>query len=55
MSRRQKEYAYYDKNDNFVDTGTKKELAERLGVKPSTIGYYATPSQRKRTKTAELK
>lgn len=55
MSQREKEYAYYDKNDNFIDIGTKKELAERLGVKPSTIEYYATPSKRKRTKTAGIK
>lgn len=50
-----KEYAYYDRNDNFIDIGTKKELAERLGVKPSTIEHYATPSKRKRTKTAGIK
>lgn len=45
-----KEYAYYDRNDNFIDIGTKKELAERLGVKPGTIEFYCSPSQRKRTK-----
>lgn len=55
MSRRQKEYAYYDRHDNLVDIGTKKELAERMGIKASTIEYYATPSKRKRTKEAGIK
>lgn len=47
MSRRKKIYALY-KGDTFLDVGTKKELAERLGVGTRTIAFYATPSQRKR-------
>lgn len=50
-----KEYAYYDRNDNFIDIGTKKELAERLGVKPETIEFYCSPSQRKRAKNGRIK
>ena len=41
------EYALY-KGDKFIDLGTKKKLAKLLGVKISTITFYATPSYRKR-------
>ncbi|MDN6288866.1 MAG: hypothetical protein L0J63_01100 [Tetragenococcus koreensis] len=50
MSQREKEYAYYDKHDNFVDIGTKEELAALTGVKPETIEFYCSPTYRKRTK-----
>lgn len=47
MSRR-KVYALYH-GDEFVDLGTIVEIANRQGVKPNTIKFYATPSgQRKR-------
>lgn len=37
-----KEYALY-KGDELLAMGTKKEIAEQLGVSASTIGYYGTP------------
>lgn len=50
MGRPCKEYAYYNRKDEFVDIGTKKELAELTGVKTSTIEFYLSPTYRKRTK-----
>lgn len=41
-----KQYALY-RGDEFVDVGTVQELAERHGVKPSTIRIMATPSHHK--------
>ena len=43
-----KEYALY-KGDEIIGTGTVKELAKMLGVKPSTIAYYRTPTYINRT------
>ena len=43
-----KEYALY-KGDELLGVGTKKELAEMLGVSVSTIYYYHTPTYAKRT------
>ena len=40
-----KEYALY-KGDELIGTGTVKELADKFGVKPSTISYYHTPTNR---------
>ena len=37
-----KEYALY-KGEELIAMGTKKEIAEQLGVSASTIGYYGTP------------
>ena len=45
--KRSKEYAVY-KGDDFIDMGTAKELAERLGVKESTIRWYNSPSAQQR-------
>ena len=42
-----KEYAMYQ-GDDFIDIGTAKELAPRLGVKESTIRWYSTPAAQKR-------
>lgn len=36
-------YALY-KGDKFIDLGTKKELAEKMGYNPETIGYFASPT-----------
>lgn len=52
MSRRpyagtQARFALYH-GDDFVDMGTAAEIAERRGVKPATIAYYATPSNMRR-------
>lgn len=41
------EYALYN-GDEFVDIGTKEELAKALNVKPETISFYASPTYRKR-------
>lgn len=43
-----KEYALY-KGEELLAMGTKREIAEQLGVKPSTIGYYGTPVYARRT------
>lgn len=44
---KEKVYAIY-KGDKFIDLGTKKELAEKLNVKPETIGFLTTPIYKKR-------
>lgn len=43
-----KEYALY-KGKELLAVGTKREIAEQLGVSPSTIGYYGTPVYARRT------
>lgn len=43
-----KEYALY-KGEELLAMGTKKEIAEQLGVSASTIGYYGTPVYARRT------
>ena len=45
---KEKVYALY-KGDELLEIGTKKESAERFGVKVKTIGYYSTPAYQKRT------
>lgn len=42
-------YALY-KGDEFLDIGTKYELAEKYNTKPETVSFYASPSYKKRTK-----
>lgn len=41
-------YALYH-GDKFIDLGTKKYLAELLGVKEKTISFYSTQTWLKRT------
>ncbi|MGQ7595155.1 hypothetical protein ACTGVC_01300 [Streptococcus suis] len=48
MSNPEKEYALY-KGDELLAMGTAKELAERFGVKVSTIHFYKSPAYIKRT------
>ena len=43
-----KEFALY-KGEALIATGTKREIAEQLGVSASTIGYYGTPVYARRT------
>lgn len=43
-----KEYALY-KGEQLLAMGTKREIAEQLGVSASTIGYYGTPVYARRT------
>ncbi len=43
-----KEYALY-KGEELIAMGTKREIAEQLGVSASTIGYYGTPVYARRT------
>lgn len=45
---REKAYALY-RGEKFLGIGTKKELAELLGVKVETISFYGTPAYKKRT------
>ena len=47
-----KEYTLY-KGDELIGMGTKRELAEQFGVKPSTISYYHTPTYVNRTSEAK--
>jgi hypothetical protein len=46
MHKKQNVYAVY-KGDEFLDLGTAKELAERMGVKPATILFMTYPSYQK--------
>lgn len=43
-----KEYVLY-KGDELLAMGTKREIAEQLGVSASTVGYYGTPAYARRT------
>lgn len=43
-----KEYALY-KGEELLAMGTKREIAEQLGVSPSTVGYYGMPVYARRT------
>lgn len=43
---REKNYALY-RGEKFLGIGTKKELAELLGVKVETISFYGTPAYKK--------
>lgn len=43
-----KEYALY-KGEELLAMGTKREIAEQLGVSASTVGYYRTPVYARRT------
>ena len=45
---RAKEFALY-KGEELLAMGTKREIAEQLGVSPSTVGYYGTPVYARRT------
>ena len=45
-------YAVY-KGDEFIDLGTKNELAKKLNIKPKSIGFMTTPSYKKRIKKTE--
>lgn len=45
---KEKVYALY-KGEELLEIGTKKELAERFGVKVKTISFYNTPAYTKRT------
>lgn len=45
---KEKTYALY-KGEELLEIGTKKELAELLGVKVETISFYGTPAYLKRT------
>ena len=44
---KEKIYALY-KGDSFIAMGTKKELADYLGVTIRTISFYSTPTYQKR-------
>ena len=44
---REKYYALY-RGEKFLGIGTKKELAELLGVKVETISFYGTQAYKKR-------
>ena len=43
-----KEFVLY-KGEELIAMGTKKEIAEQLGVSASTVGYYGTPVYARRT------
>lgn len=43
------DYALY-KGDTFIDLGSKRRLAQRIGVSEDTITFYGTPTYRNRGK-----
>lgn len=43
------EYALY-KGDVLLEIGTAKEIAEKLGIKKTSVYFYGTPACRKRNK-----
>ncbi|MGO0040617.1 hypothetical protein ACTJ5V_12065 [Streptococcus suis] len=51
MAAHEKEYALY-KGDKLLAIGTAKELADKFGVKVSTIHFYKSPAYIKRTSDA---
>jgi hypothetical protein len=46
-------YALYH-DDEYLAMGTREELAEYLGVKPSSIAFYGSPTYRKRAKAGYI-
>lgn len=48
-----KEYALY-KGDKLLAVGTRKEIAEQMGIKPETVTFYGTPSGAKRSKNGRV-
>ncbi len=45
--KKQNIYALY-KGDEFIDLGTTKELAEKIGVNERSIRFYSSPTYKKR-------
>lgn len=45
--RKVKEYALY-KGDELLAMGTKREIAEQLGISVDTVTLYGTPSHARR-------
>lgn len=43
-------FALY-RGDEFVDVGTKKELAAKLGIKPESVGFLASPENARRNRS----
>lgn len=41
------EYAVY-KGEEIIAMGTRREIAEKLGVKITTVRFWSTPANRKR-------
>ncbi|MCC5894859.1 MAG: helix-turn-helix transcriptional regulator [Alkalibacterium sp.] len=50
MALEDREFAYYNKHDELVMTGTLEEIGYELGVKPSTVHFYTSQVYRNRTK-----
>lgn len=50
MPVKNREYAYYNKYDELVVTGTLDEIAAELGIKPDTVYFYKSKAYRNRTK-----
>lgn len=47
MRKNKKVYALYHGED-FIDLGTKEELAKSTGISKKTLSFYATKTYRKR-------
>lgn len=47
--KQRKTYALYN-GDTFIDLGSRKYIAELLGVKESTVEFYTSPVWRRRHK-----
>jgi len=51
--KRDKIYALY-KGDKFIDLGTTRYLAKKLGLQERTIKFYGTELHKKRTKSDDV-
>lgn len=49
-----KTFALY-RGDQFIDLGTRQELAKKMGVTPKTISYLSTPARMRKIKGKENK
>ena len=51
--RKRKEYALY-KGEEIIAIGTAKEIADRVGIKETTVWFYKSPAYKKRNKFNHL-
>ena len=49
------EYAYYDKNGEYVTSGTVYDISEVMGIDVDTLKKYTLPSIQKRLKRSLIK
>lgn len=54
MIAHKKEYALY-KGDELLGVGTVEELSKELGIKKTTLHFYASPAYEKRTNSEKAR